>query len=106
MPGGGPVAMTVEQRADYPAAQHAFKRLVLLAGVPLGDDFIAFRKAAHVQALRICRSTTKAREIRRVSFLNTFHVFMRNCWRNLKRWILPVAVYGSSGTKRYFRGCL
>src|SRR5215510_14172076 len=73
MPGGGPVAMTVEQRAYNAAAQHAFKRLVFLTRLPLGDNFIAIRKAAHVQTLRIRRSTTKAREIRRVSFLNALH---------------------------------
>src|SRR5689334_14262831 len=74
MPGGGPVAMTVEQCADDAAAQHAFKRFVLLAGVPFGDDNIAVRKAAHVHTLRIRRSTTNAREIRRVSFLNALHL--------------------------------
>src|ERR1041385_3676891 len=133
MPGGGPVAMTDEQSADDAAAQHAVKSLVLLARLPLGDDLIAFRKAAHVQPLRIRRSTTKASEIRRVSFLDTLHKFYgrycrgspllppfgpnmpmsntgghrgpplpfhiddRNCWRSLKRWILPVAVLGNSG---------
>src|SRR5215813_2808584 len=137
MPGGGPVAMTVEQGADDAAAQHAVERLVLLARLPLGDDLVAVRKAAHVQTLRIRRSTTKASEIRRVSFLNALHnvcratlrgrparsiandggghgvpplqiytVNDRNCWRSLKRWILPVAVYGSSGTNMYIRGCL
>src|SRR5690242_615668 len=35
-----PVAMTVEQRADNPAAQHPFKRLILLAWLPLRDYFI------------------------------------------------------------------
>src|SRR5678810_470379 len=65
--------MAVEQRADDAAAQHAFKRLVFLARLPLGDDLIAIRKAAHVQTFRIRRPTTKAREIRRVSFLNAFH---------------------------------
>src|ERR1041384_253397 len=74
MPGGRPVAMTVEQRADYSAAQHAVECLVLLARLPLGNNHIAFRKAAHVQTLRIRGSTTKASEIRRVSFLNAFHL--------------------------------
>ena len=51
VPRRGPVAMAVEQRADDAAAQHSFKRFVLLARLPLGDDFIAIRKAADVQAL-------------------------------------------------------
>src|ERR1051326_2092176 len=74
MPGGRPVAMTVEQRADNAATQHAIERLVLLARLPLSDDLIAIREAAHVQTLRIRRSTTKASEIRGVSFLNALHL--------------------------------
>src|SRR6185369_871941 len=64
--------MTVEQRADDAAAQHAFERFVFFARLPLGDDLVAVGKASDMQAFRIRRSTTEAREIRRVSFLDTF----------------------------------
>ena len=48
VPGGGPVAMTIEQRTDDAAAQHAFKRFVLATRLPFGNDFFAVRKAANV----------------------------------------------------------
>ena len=68
-----PVAMTVEERADDPAAQHSFKRFVLLAWLPLRHNLFAVGKTANVQALRVRWSTAEAREIRRVSFLDTFN---------------------------------
>src|SRR5215467_13267168 len=112
MPCGGPVAMAVKQSADDPTAQHAFERFIFFARLPLGNNLIAIREAAHVQPLGIRRSATKTSEIRRVSFLNTtlhkihgrycrggtpcrpynYPIDDRNCWRSLKRWILPVAV--------------
>ena len=75
---------------DVAAAQHTFKRLVFLARLPLGHDFLTVGKTAYVQALRVCWSTTKASEIRSVCFLNAIHV--RKLCRNLNRWIFPVTV--------------
>jgi hypothetical protein len=43
-----PVAMTIEQRPDDAAAQHAFKRFVLAARLPLSDDLVAVSEAADV----------------------------------------------------------
>ena len=58
-----PVTVTIQQRADDSAAQHASVCFVLDTRVPLGDDLFAVRKTANVQALRIGRTTTEAREI-------------------------------------------
>src|SRR5215208_5968893 len=63
-----PVAMTVEQRADDPAAQHSLKRFILLRRLPLRDNLVTIGKAANVQALRVRRSTAEAREIWSVGF--------------------------------------
>src|SRR5690348_11477852 len=95
MPGGGPVAMTVEQRADDAAAQHAVESFVLFARLPLGHDLVAVRKAAHVQTLRIRRPTTEAREIRRVSFLNALHGL------NTKRWTVGAALRGRPNSSQH-----
>jgi hypothetical protein len=76
VPGGSPVAMTIEQRADDAAAQHAGERLILCARLPLGDNFITDREAADVQAFRIRGATTKTGKIRCESFLDAFvHLF-------------------------------
>ena len=68
-----PVAVTVKQRADNPAAQHPLKCFILFARFPLRDNLVAVSKTADVQALRVRWSTVEAREIRSVSFLNTFN---------------------------------
>ena len=68
-----PVAMTVEECADDPAAQHSLKRFIPGARLPLRHNLVAISKTADVQALRVCWSTTEAREIRGKCFLNTFH---------------------------------
>ena len=92
MPRCRPVAVTIEQRADDSATQHPLKRFVLLARLPFSNNFIAIRKAADVQALRIRRPTSKTGEVRRVRFLNALHWFA--CAASLRRsdmFIAPIS---------------
>jgi len=70
--GCGPVAVTIEQRADDPTAQHPGKCFLISLRLKGRDDIIAAREAANVQTLFIRRAATKARHARRVSFLETF----------------------------------
>src|SRR5438105_6608726 len=53
----GPVAMTVEQCSDYPAAQQSRKCFLIGFRVEGCDDFIAAREAANMQALLVRRTT-------------------------------------------------
>ena len=88
VPGSGPVAMTIEQRADNAAAQHARKCLVLFARLPLSDNFIAVRKAADVQSLWIRGATSETGKIWCKGFLDAFvHLF---CTLNLVLGALSV----------------
>src|ERR1051326_3862714 len=68
----GPIAMTIEQRADDAATQHPRKRFLISRGMESSDNFITFGKAANVQPFFIRWSTAKASHVRRVSFLKTF----------------------------------
>ena len=90
MVGSGPVAVAVEHRADDAATQHSRKRFLIRFGLPLGDHFFALRKAANVQALFVCRSTTKTGEVGRVSFLNAFSISFEFRVRSFGFWILKV----------------
>ncbi len=74
MVGSGPVTMTVEQRANNPAAKHSGKRFLVGLRLPIGNNFIAPGKAADLQTLFICRSATKTFQVWRVCFLDTFFV--------------------------------
>ena len=56
VPGGGPVAVTIEQRTDDSAIQYSGERFVFLFRLPLCDHFIAFRETANAQAFGIGRS--------------------------------------------------
>ena len=69
MIGRGPIAMTVEQRADDAAIQHAGKRFVLRLRLPFGNDFAVFGKAADAQTVRIRRAATPTRIFGSVLFL-------------------------------------
>ena len=84
MPRCRPVAVTIEERADDSTTQHSLERFILLARLPLSDNFFAVGKTADVQALRVRWSTAEAREIRGVSFLDTLHKDFKLC-RSLKR---------------------
>src|SRR4051794_25127993 len=55
MPRCGPVAVTIEERADDPAAQHSRKRFVFFTRLPLCDNLVAIRKTSDVQTLRVRR---------------------------------------------------
>src|SRR6185369_6670994 len=80
-----PVTMTIEQRADNPAAQHPLKSFILLTRLPLRDDLVTISKTADVQAIRIRRPTAEAREIRSVSFLYALHFPDLSSCRSLNR---------------------
>ena len=73
MVGGGPVAVTVEQRTNDAAAEHPRKRFLISLGLKFSDDFVALRKAANLQSPFVCRPAPKARVIWRESFLDAFH---------------------------------
>jgi hypothetical protein len=64
-----PIAVTIEQRANYSTAQNAGKRFVFFLRLPIGHDFIAFDEAANVQSGGIRRAATEASVVRRVMFL-------------------------------------
>jgi hypothetical protein len=70
---GGPVAMTVEQRADYPAAQHSFEGFVFGLRLPVSHDFVALWKAANVEPFFIGRPTAKTFHVWGVSLLYALH---------------------------------
>src|SRR5207302_11032401 len=77
----GPIAMTIEQRADDPPAQHSRKRFLISFRVKSCDNFTAVGKAANVQAFFVCRAAAKAGIVWRVGFLNAFfvhNIFGRN----------------------------
>ena len=74
MIGGSPVAMAVEHGASDTAAQHAGECFLIFFRLPLGDDFLALREAANMQASFVCGPTPKALQVWRVGFLDAFHV--------------------------------
>jgi hypothetical protein len=53
-----PVAVTVEQRADDPAVQHAGERLVVRLGLPLRDDLVTLREGPNTKPLLVRRGQT------------------------------------------------
>jgi hypothetical protein len=61
--------MTVEQRADDAAIQHAGERFVFRLRLPFGNDFAVFGKAADAQTVRIRRAATPTRIFGSVLFL-------------------------------------
>ena len=73
VPRCSPVAMTVQERADDTAVQHAVIGFVFRARLPLGDDHIAVGEAADVQTFWVCRAAAEAGEIWRERFLNALH---------------------------------
>ena len=64
--------MTVEQRADNAAAQHAGESLLPDLRLKVRDNFIVARKATNVQALFISWATAKTGVVRSVIFLQAF----------------------------------
>ena len=69
---GGPVAVTIEERANNSAAQHSGKCFLISFRIERGGYFLAVREAANVQALFIRRAATEARHVWRIRFLETF----------------------------------
>lgn len=69
MPGRGPVAVAIEQRADDSAVEDTGKRFVFLLRFPFCHDFVAADETANVQPVRVGRPATEAGVRRRVKFL-------------------------------------
>jgi hypothetical protein len=68
-----PIHVAIKERADNPAVQDVFERLVMLFGRPIADDnrvcVIALRKASDAKALFIRGTAAKTPTLRRVHFL-------------------------------------
>ncbi len=71
VPGSGPVAVTVEQRATDPAIHHPRKRFVMRLGAPGGNNLVAFDEALDPQSLVIRGTASEAAVVGRVSILKT-----------------------------------
>ena len=83
----GPVTMTVEQRADDSAVQHAGKRFVPRLRLPFGNDFAIFGKASDAQTVGIRRATSPARIFGSVLFLKRLRFFHRDA--DLQMNVIP-----------------
>jgi len=74
----GPIRVTIEQRTDDAAVQHAGERLMVRLGVKLCDKLVALGKRAYPQALFILRTAAETDAFRRVCFLQRkliIHIF-------------------------------
>src|SRR5690606_8392806 len=69
VPGRGPVAVAVEQRADDPAVQHPGECLVVRLRRPLAHQFLALDEAAQAETLLVGRTAAEAHVVLRVAFL-------------------------------------
>src|SRR2546423_14546045 len=78
MPGGRPVAVAIQERADDAAVQNSRERLVFFLRRPLGHHFIAADEAANVETVRIRRAATEAGIGRRVKFLERLGFAVRH----------------------------
>ena len=70
----GPVAVAVEQRAADAAVEDVVERLVMRLGRPLADELVALFEAADAQPFLVGRAAAEAAVLRRVRFLNAFHL--------------------------------
>src|SRR5438034_10359108 len=66
---GCPVAMAIEQRADYAAIQHSIKSFVFLLRFPFCNDLAIFWEASNMQSFGIRWTTTPAVVVGCVVFL-------------------------------------
>src|SRR5882724_2897935 len=73
VPGCRPIAMAIEQRANYPAAKHTSESLVFRLWLPLSNYLLAVGKTAHMQSFVVSRATVEAGKLRSVGFLNALH---------------------------------
>src|SRR5436853_1573642 len=64
--------MTVEQRADDAAIQHAREGLMMDLCYPLGNYFVTIRKTSYMKSLWIGRPAAKTCPVRRIRFLKRF----------------------------------
>src|SRR6266849_8500417 len=70
---GGPVAVTIEERAADAAVENSFERLVIWLGFPFTNQLVALLETADAQALVVRRTASEAEIVGRVGFLNAFH---------------------------------
>ena len=68
----GPVAVTIKQRPNDPATEHAGEGLLISLRLKLGNYLIAFDKAADVQTLFVGWTTSETGVVWGVGFLKTF----------------------------------
>jgi len=66
VPGCRPIAMAIEQRANYPAAKHTSESLVFRLWLPLSNYLLAVGKTAHMQSFVVSRATAEAGKLRSV----------------------------------------
>src|SRR5688572_2727272 len=64
--------MTIEQRADDSAVEHAGKSLMMRFGVPRRNVFVAFGKASDSQAFFVHDPAAETNTVWRVGFLQRF----------------------------------
>src|SRR5437763_2345137 len=89
MIGRGPVAVTIEQRADNSAVQNAGKRFVFRLGLPLSHNFAVLGKTSDPQTIAIRRTATPARISRSVLFLKRLLSHRTRAGLNLKHPLDP-----------------
>jgi hypothetical protein len=61
--------MTVEQRPDDPAVEHARERLVVRLSVPFGDHLLPGGVAVYMQPLLVSRAAAEADAVRLIPLL-------------------------------------
>jgi len=69
MPGGGPIAMTVKQRANDAAVEDAREGFMVGFRRPVGHDSVAVNEGSNAQAFFVGRTAAEASVVGRVGFL-------------------------------------
>jgi hypothetical protein len=67
----GPVAVTIKQRPDDPATEHAGEGLLIRLGFKVSHHFVTCGKATDVQAFFVGWTTTETGVVGGVGFLKT-----------------------------------
>lgn len=76
MPGGSPVAMTIEQSAADSAIQNAFERLMMLLRLPTSHQLSFGKEAFDPKALLVRRPASEAAVKGRIRVLQTLHMVL------------------------------
>ena len=83
MVASGPVAVTIEQRTDDAAVEHALESLVMRLGLPSGDQLVSLDEALDAQPLRVRRAAPEANVVWRVAILQA--LFLLPCLVLMRR---------------------